>query len=238
MTDALLPHDAPYPGRPHRVYVALTTQCNRRCPWCSTCSSPQGRSFISPAALQAALPADRAYELQLEGGEPTLHPRFDDFVAQAGADARCRRLVICSNGTTVPRDSTRRGEWLARLPPRTTLKLSVNHHLLEHDPGLLALAAALAHELPASGDERRLVINVRLRRGVADDDRAVREAVAAAGLLPASNVFYLQRYGFARDESTWDLPRLAGHDFRLINPDGSDCGTDLIARAEAMRGLP
>ena len=33
-------------------------------------------------------------------------------------------------------------------------------------------------------------------------------------------------------------PLLAGTDFRLVNPDGSQWGTDLVARSEAMGRLP
>ena len=119
-----------------------------------------------------------------------------------------------------------------------TIKLSINHHLLERDPGLLELAVALAYERTL---ERELVINVRLRRGVADDDRAVRDAVEAAGLLPHSNVFFLQRYGFAADEETWDEPFVvAGMTarFAMVNPDGARFGPTLVARSEAMRVLP
>ena len=41
------PLDHPTPDRPHRLYYALTNHCNRTCPWCSTCSSPQGSTFLT-----------------------------------------------------------------------------------------------------------------------------------------------------------------------------------------------
>ena len=62
--------------------------------------------------------------------------------------------------------------------------------------------------------------------------------VEAAGLMPVSNVFYLQRYGFASDESDWEPPAPVWHEFSLVNPDGRMFGPDLIARSEAMRVLP
>lgn len=232
------PLDSPYPERPHRVYVALTNHCNRACPWCSTCSSPAGRVFIGEAQFLAALPAAGDYELQLEGGEPTLHPDFSAFVARARRDPRCQRLIVCTNGSTIPRDPERLVGWLASLPPRTIVKLSVNHHLLEHDPRLLDLAVALVGVVDGLPGELGVVFNVRLRRGVEADDRVVREAVAAAGLIDHANVFFLQRYGFATDQAAWELPRLYGENFRLINPDGRNCGIDLVARSEQMRSLP
>lgn len=230
-----LPLDHPTPERPFRLYAALTNHCNRECPWCSTCSSPRGSTFLTMDQLAAQIPPDGPFELQLEGGEPTIVPAFWDFVAMARATPRCTRLVLCTNGVVIPRQRARLVAYLDRLGTPLTIKLSINHHLLERDPGLLELAVALAHERTP---ERELVINVRLRRGVADDDRAVRDAVEAAGLLPRSNVFFLQRYGFAADEETWDEPFVVADRFAMVNPDGERFGPTLVARSEAMRVLP
>jgi MoaA/NifB/PqqE/SkfB family radical SAM enzyme len=174
--------------------------------------------------------------VQLEGGEPTVHPGFWAFVAAARAHHGCRRLVLCTNGVALPRTRDRLGPYLERLGAPLTIKLSINHHLLERDPGLLSLAAAL-REL-CTPPERLLVLNVRLRRGVEGDDRAVRDAVRAAGLEALANVFFLQRYGFAKDELSWDEPFVVGTRFTLINPDGQAFGPELVARSEAMGRLP
>jgi MoaA/NifB/PqqE/SkfB family radical SAM enzyme len=232
------PLDHPTPGRPHRVYAALTNHCNRACPWCSTCSSPAGGTFLAPDDLARALPAEGPFEVQLEGGEPTAHPRFWDLVSVARAHPRCTRLVLCTNGVVLPRRPGRLSAWLRRLGGPLTLKLSFNHHLLERDPGLPALAVDARDALRALGGDRLFVLNVRLRRGVDDDDRRVVEAARSAGLLDDANVFYLQRYGFAEGESSWDEPWLVGHDFRFVNPDGRVMGPDLVARSAAMRVLP
>lgn len=232
-----VPLDHPLPGRPHRVYAALTNHCNRSCPWCSTCSSPAGDSWLDLEALRGLIPAQGPYELQLEGGEPTLHPRFWDFVAMGRSDPRCGRLVLCTNGVVLPRAQERLSRWLERLGEPLTLKLSFNHHLLERDPGLPALAAAARDALAALGGDRVFVLNVRLRRGYEDDDRRVREAVEQAGLLESANVFFLQRYGFASGEAAWEPPAPVYDRFSLVNPDGSVYGPDLPARSEGMRRL-
>ena len=232
-----LPLDHPTAGRPHRVYVALTNHCNRSCPWCSTCSSPAGTTWMSDEAFRAALPADGGFQVQLEGGEPTLHPRFWELVAIARAEARCDRLVLCTNGVVLPRAAVRLRAFVERLGAPLTLKLSVNHHLLDRDPGLLALSTLLAETFDALDGDRLLVLNVRLRRGVEDDDRRVVLAVERAGLLPRANVFFLQRYGFASEEEGWDAPSPVFDTFTLVNPDGAAFGPDLVARSEAMRRL-
>jgi len=233
----LLPLDHPTPGRPHRVYLALTNHCNRACPWCSTCSSPAGTTWMTEDAFRAALPATGAFQVQLEGGEPTVHPLFWELVAIARAEPRCDRLVLCTNGVVLPRMRERLRTWVARLGAPLTLKISINHHLLDRDPGLLALCTSLAYVFDELAGDRLLVLNVRLRRGVDGDDRRVLDAVERAGLLPHANVFFLQRYGFASEEEAWEPPRPVFDTFTLVNPDGAGFGPDLVARSEAMRRL-
>lgn len=240
------PLDYPTQDRPHRIYVALTNHCNRACPWCSTCSSPRGQTWLSVADYLASLPSEGYFQLQLEGGEPTVHPQFWDFVRIAREHPRCAHLVLCTNGVVLPRTPAKLRAWIERLGTPLTLKVSFNHHLLEHDSGLLQLAVDLRdlfHDfsaLPTGGEgpARLLVLNVRLRRGYANDDRDVYRLVEEAGLLPHANVFYLQRYGFASEEAGWAAPAPVSDRFSLVNPDGHVYGPDLLARSEGMRVLP
>ncbi len=231
------PLDHPYAGRAHRVYVALTNHCNRACPWCSTYSSPARGTWITWAQLQASLPVAGNFDVQLEGGEPTLHPEFWDFIARLRGNPRCGCLVLCTNGVALPRHAGKLHDWLARLGAPLIIKLSINQYLMDHDPGLLQLAAGVQSAIQTLGGEREVIYNVRLRRGNDGDDRAEIDAVHEAGLMPRANVFYLQRYGLASNEAAWDAPHLAGENFRLVNPDGRVFGPDLIARSEYMGGL-
>ncbi len=230
-------HDAPVAGRPRRIYVALTNACNRACPWCSTYSGPDRSTWIDAAAFEAALPAEGPFELQLEGGEPTLHPQLFAFVERARATGRCRRFVLCTNGVRLPRRADALDRWLARWPRPLTIKISVNHHLIERDgthvDGIRRLADAID-----GIDDITLVVNLRRRPATPDRDAWVRDAVAAAGLMPYTNDFWLQRYGKAAGDESLEAPYLAGTDFELINPDGRRWGTDLIGRSEAMGQMP
>lgn len=230
------PLDHPTPERPHRLYFALTNHCNRACPWCSTYSSPGGQTFFDPREFTRHFPEDGPFEVQLEGGEPTIHPDFWSLVELARAHPRCVRLVLCTNGVALPRTRERLRGYVERLGAPLTVKLSANHHLLERDPGLLELASALRGLLEELGG--LFVLNVRLRKGVAEDDQAVLEAVRRAGLEGAANVFFLQRYGLAKDEASWEPPFVVGTRFTLINPDGRTFGPELVARSEAMAALP
>lgn len=234
----VIPLDHPSTRGTHRVYAALTNHCNRSCPWCSTFSSPLGDTWLGKDAFFRGLPGDGDFEVQLEGGEPTIHPEFWSFVAICRNHARCTRLLLCTNGAVLPRRHRELREYVERLGHPLTIKLSINHHLLEHDPGLVALGAMLLDIMGDLGGDRVLILNVRLRKSAADKDEWVVDTVGSANLMDHANVFYLQRYGFASDQMDWDPPFLAGHNFRMINPDGTVFEQDLIARAEGIRGLP
>jgi MoaA/NifB/PqqE/SkfB family radical SAM enzyme len=232
-----IPLDHPTRDRPHRIYFALTNQCNRSCPWCSTCSTPEGSTAMTVEQYRACFPAVGPFQVQLEGGEPTIHPLFWEFVRIAREHPRCTHLVLCTNGVVLPRQTAKLRAWVVRLGTPLTVKLSVNHHLLDHDPRLIDLAVMLRNLFDELGGDRLLVLNVRLRRGYENDDERVQQEVEAAGLLPIANIFFLQRYGFASGETGWDPPAPVWNAFTLVNPDGQTYGTDLISRSEAMRLL-
>lgn len=232
-----LPLDRPYSERPHRLYVATTNNCNRACPWCSTCSSPRGGTWITPETYAASFPQTGPFEVQLEGGEPTIHPDFGRLVELARANARCTRVVVVTNGVVLPRSMDGLRSWCEALGEPLTIKLSVNHHLLERDGGLLELAKLLRDVLGERFGDRQLVLNVRLRRGTPDDDRFVTDAIEKAELSSLANVFYLQRYGFGTRYKEWEEPFIVGENFTMVNPDGTLFGPDLVARSEAMRAM-
>jgi organic radical activating enzyme len=233
-----LPLDHPFADRHHRVYVALTNHCNRSCPWCSTYSSPDGNTFITINQFNSALPETGLFELQLEGGEPTVHPLFWQLVDICRQHPRVTRLVLCTNGATLPRRHAALRQWIDKFGPRFTLKMSINHHLLERDPQLIEVACMLRDVFAEKDDERLVIFNVRLRQGYENDDAMVKDLIERANLSAHSNIFYLQRYGLASDEEQWAEPFLAGHNFRMVNPDGTVFGTNLIERSEAMGALP
>ena len=230
--------DSPSASRPHRLYIALTNHCNRDCPWCSTYSSPLGKSFISVKAVASLLPANGPFEVQLEGGEPTTHPELETIVALLRREPRCVKIVLSTNGVLLPKTKSSLIPWIESFGPAFTLKLSMNHYLLDRDSGLVELATLLAECFDELGGGRLFVLNVRLRKGVPENDTRILELVRDAGLEPHANIFFLQRIGRASDMPDWENPFLVGTNFTMINPDGRIIGQDLLARSEAMRILP
>jgi MoaA/NifB/PqqE/SkfB family radical SAM enzyme len=244
MTDPILtlnrtkPLDFPEKTRPFRIYAALTNACNRACPWCSACASPQGRTFLTLSALKKHIPETGTFEVQLEGGEPFLHPDFWYFVRFCVDHRRCKKIVVVTNGTTLPRDETKLEKWLDRFGDAFTLKLSINHYLLERDTGLIDLAKLLQEVISRSDGNKALVLNVRLRKNTPEDVETIQKRIEDSGLTPHANIFYLQRYGYAENEDSWDEPYIIEDNFILLNPDGKSFKTDMVERSKAMRKLP
>ena len=230
--------DYPSTERAHRVYVALTNYCDRACPWCSTCSTPHGTTQIAPETLRAVLPRAGVYQVQLEGGEPTCHPRFFELVHLIRSDPRCERLVVSTHGAGLPRNPALLRAWTRRLGAPLTLKVSCNHHLIALDPDHVRALVALRDVVAGLGGDRVFVVNARVRSTVPGEGEALRRLLDRAGLTEHANVFPLQRYGFATAEKNWPLPAPPTANFTLVNPDGQTFGADLLARSEAMRRLP
>lgn len=87
------------------------------------------------------------------------------------------------------------------------------------------------------GNLRSFILNVRRRKQIKNNDQWIVDLVKDAGLEEYANIFFLQRYGLASNEITWDRPFLVANNFSCINPDGKLFGPDLVARSEAMKRL-
>lgn len=221
---------------PHHVYVALTNRCNYACPSCSTHSSPERTSLLPPEALAACLPADGLFDVQLEGGEPTLHPDFDEIVAATRQHPRVRRLSVCTNGALLPLDPGELRAWVARLGVPMTLKLAVTPYLLQQDAHLLERARTARDVVAALGGDRKLVLDVRVSAPRVRADEAMLEKLEQAGLTALANVRTVRR-GLTPGHADESEPLPPGIVVTLINPDGRIFGPELSDRAKAMRDL-
>jgi hypothetical protein len=239
--------DAPFAGRDYRLYVAVTNRCNRACPFCSVYASPAGKTFITLDQADAHVPRQGQYQVQLEGGEPFLHPGIREIAAHFSRDERCTRTIISTNGTLFPfkvssgaidKEASRLAlrSFFSTFPARMTIKVSLNHHLLEHDPLLFEKAGFLQECTAGTGID--LVFNLRRRNDPACGyDEALERAIDEHGLRGATNSFFLQRYGRNSHDVAAEPPFIVGTDWCAVNPDGSAWGIDLIGRSEAMRRL-
>ena len=73
---ARIPLDYPYPDRPHRIHVALTNHCNRSCPWCCTCSSPSGNTWLDFETFTNLPPKEGLVYLQRDPRSATWYVQW------------------------------------------------------------------------------------------------------------------------------------------------------------------
>ncbi len=83
--------------------LILNDVCNLRCPYCFALDYREGQTspehFLSLEAFQARLEfleRSGTEEVRLLGGEPTLHPQFEEMVDMVRA--RGKKLMVFSNG--------------------------------------------------------------------------------------------------------------------------------------------
>ncbi|MEX2682311.1 MAG: radical SAM protein [Candidatus Sigynarchaeota archaeon] len=239
--------DAPFAGRDFRLYVAVTNRCNMACPFCSMYSTLAGTTFITLEQVLAHVPREGNYQVQLEGGEPLLHPYIREFAMHFAHDERCTRIIISTNGTLFPfkvaggvidENASRAAlrSFFSRFPARMTLKVSLNHHLLEHDPLLFEKAKFLLRCTAGTGID--VIFNLRKRNDPkVGFDEALEKAIDVHGLRGVTNSFFLQRYGRNSNDEKAEPPFIVGTNWCGVNPDGSAWSIDLIGRSEAMRRL-
>ncbi len=245
-------HDSPYEGRPHRYYFAITNDCNRACPWCSTYSSPGKKTYLLKEKFIHLLPKEGSFEIQFEGGEPTLHPDLFWMIKQSRETRRCNRVVLCTNGVVFPflyrnnridnkKSKSSLKNYFLKMGHPLTIKLSLNHHLYEHDKLIFEKAKLVVdvfEDLRAIGDFK-IILNVRRRNNRKYNyDKLILEHLSHYALEPYTNIFFLQAYGKNKNNKLAEKPFLVGYNFTLFNPDGKSFGNDLISRSEAMKELP
>lgn len=128
--------------RPTHLYLELTPVCNSLCPGCGSTSMQQGHMhLLGQRAWQEIV--DRLLplniRLRITGGEPTLHPEFEDILAYI--DARGVPFTLFTNGRWA--DPARTVDFLRSLEHLECLLISVHgagppsHEAFTATPGSL-----------------------------------------------------------------------------------------------------
>ena len=89
----------------HTVCLEINTHCDLRCPDC--CAGVGMHRFLThhPCGYfeTAAVHLKGIDRVHLSGGEPTLHPKFAEFLPQFRELFGCRLLTMVSNGFAIER---------------------------------------------------------------------------------------------------------------------------------------
>lgn len=212
-----------------KYYINITNHCNRRCPFCCMYSSPENERFMDFDdfyGLLYDLDGEGNTIIQLEGGEPTLHPQFALFLEYACSLKAVEKVVVDTNGTTIDHVLPVMTEAAARNRKEVEVKMSLNDYLLRQDRRLVKTILDTYYALEFV-DCIFVSANVR--------GETLQQAQRLADMLPGvpKSIYTFNDYGRARGKDyaplrinkVWD-------EWTCVATDGTDFGTDLIARSE------
>lgn len=229
-----------------RYYLPITNHCNRACKYCCVYSNPSKKTFMSFDWIKTFFDdIKKPYEIQLEGGEPTIHPDYDNIFDYFYNSPNCIRIVLTTNGTSFTKTIENGGieylrEYFEKYSQKEFLiKPSINEYLIKKDPKIWKTYEILVDSIKDIKNVQ-VVFNVRRRKNKkTDDDEWLVDELRKRDFLKISNVFFYQRYGLAKDMNEYDEPFIICNpvDFHLMTPDGKDFGMDMIARSEYMKNL-
>lgn len=219
-----------------RLYISLTNNCNTTCPFCSMYSAEGKKTYLTFDKYKEIIDTcQEDYELQIEGGEPFVHPQFWLFLEYGLSTGRCKKVLILTNGILLNERLQKLLIIRSEYPEvEFSIKISVNYWLLK-DPEHLNRVKAALHSTKYVPDFS-ILLNVRERNN--DDYTPLLEK---EGLLEYSNVYKLQSYGkLSKADKVYEKPVIVQNinQWELFGSTGESFGQDLIARSEAEKLLP
>lgn len=218
-----------------RLYINITNHCNLNCPFCCMYSGTDKRTFMSFPVYRSIIDhTEGLFELQLEGGEPLLHPKLFLFLEYAVATKHCMKIILLTNGMELESVYKCLMELHENYKIPILIKVSINYYILMQNPNHLKMLQDLYSGIK-SIEGFELACNVRKRK---DSDDEIEALLERFGLADISNVYYLQAYGKLTG-SDYEQPVIVQNieNWKLYASDGTCFGTDLIGRSEHEREL-
>lgn len=217
-----------------RLYINLTNKCNSDCPFCCMYSGKEKNTFMNFNVFKYIIDGkDDDFELQLEGGEPLLHPFMLLFMWYAHSTGRCKKIIILTNGKLISDYLEEIISFMDRARIQIEIKMSINYWLYSENPHIFKQARDL-HCATEFVDGISVKFNVRMRHG----DEWIIDLLKENKIYKQSNAFYLQSYG-RMTGTDYEKPVIVQNidDWFVYSCDGKCFGKDLIARSEYEKGL-
>ena len=217
-----------------RLYINLTNRCNSDCPFCCMYSGKEKNTFIKFNVFKYIIDGkDDDFELQLEGGEPLLHPFVFLFMWYAYSTGRCKKIIILTNGKLIEDYLEEVIRFMSRTRIPVEIKMSINYWLYKENPHIFKQARDLYCSTEFV-DGISVIFNVRMRHG----DEWIIDLLKENKIYEESNVFYLQSYGKMMG-TEYEKPVIVKNidDWFIYSCDGKCFSKDLIARSEYEKGL-
>lgn len=146
-----------------RLVVNLTNHCNEYCPFCCVEASCQNHNFMKLETLQDILDSySENIEVQMTGGEPTLHPHFISCVRKTIEHSNVSKLIIDTNGTEMEKIAFTLNKVSQEGSLKILMKISVNYWLTSQHPDLLDRLKKVVLDHPSS-DRFEIILSVAHR---------------------------------------------------------------------------
>ena len=215
-----------------RLYINITNKCNSDCPFCCMYSGTNKNSFMTFDVFKNIIDNSHGdFELQLEGGEPLIHPNLYLMIEYAISTGRCKKIIVLTNGILIHNHIKRMidiANWYNIL---FEIKISINYWLLGLDSDFLNKMDHLVFSTEFISN-LNIIFNVRKRH----EDEWIDDELKKYHLFDKSNIFYLQSYG-KMTNSSYEKPVIVQNidNWFVFASDGTCFNQDLVARSEYER---
>lgn len=226
----------------YRTYINITNRCTYACPFCCMFSSPKNKTDMGLSTFYAILQdiqrkhtEDPAitFEVQIEGGEPLLHPDLYLFLEMLTSQMMkpiVDKIIIDTNGALLMDAIDKIVEIAERKQTDILLKASINGYILKKRPDAIEVYKNIDSSL-------EFVPHVDLRFNVRYYDDIERDVLIEkiGRLKDKSSIFSFNAYGRLDDHPTLPKPIIKKEtkDWWCYACDGRNFGEDLEARSKA-----
>lgn len=211
----------------NKYYINITNKCDYACPFCCMYSSPANKVFMSFETLIGVVDTLKAPTVvQLEGGEPLLHPNIVLFLEYLSTRELVSEIVIDTNGLHLEELIDKIVDIAGRNRKPITIKPSYNSYLKKVDEKLLKRLRLL---ISACEFLEYVKFDVNIRAYTKEELEVLETEI---GAYP-HNVHLFNRYGRASDRDDLVEPFITEtfKEWQLISSDGKFFNNDLIKRS-------
>lgn len=212
-----------------RHYFNLTNKCNTECSFCCMNSGPSKNTFLDFNKFKQIIDnCEGEFEMQLEGGEPLLHPNLFLFLEYAYFTKKCSKIIISTNGTILNKHIDRLIDFVHFNKIPMLIKHSINFHLAKLNPNIYKECRDLylATEFINDFDIR---FNVRIKN---NNDEII-EKLKEFKIYNQSTIYPFQSYGRYSGNEEYSKPFIVQNieQWFIYSCDGICFGQDLVARS-------
>lgn len=171
---------------------------------------------------------DNEFELQLEGGEPFLHPNLFLFLEYARYTNKCSRIIISTNGILLDKFINKLVEFSTSSKIKMLIKHSINFHLESLNPNIYKKCRNFytATEFVDNFDIR---FNVRVK----DENDPIIDKLKEFKIYEQSDIYQFQSYGRYLNNDKYNKPVIVQNidEWFIFASDGRYFNQDLVARS-------